>query len=311
MPTHDRLVATWPTIAIYAAKARKSQSSDPHETEKPFRWEDIDQRLLAPKINALVEEMLKRSTDMEHEIDSDTSLSRNSALIRWLDSKKELADEYAERSYAAHCEAWSQQNRTISPRFIRGVWSNDISKIFAAQKTSVVSSIAFKVLREESVNSGALEEWQRAMDRLANRRGSDLEAEAVAIEYAAEKAKAIRLELAATASEQSTTAPLGRPNKSSFRKVRPRGVQDERRCYAIWTAIKMGLRGKKYRESLDKHNLRLKDCPTTYAVASRLPKWAHKINQEKSRMKVAMNKMEKDHPVEFMRIMRVREAKVS
>lgn len=37
------------------------------------------------------------------------------------DFHEQLADDWAERLYAAHCDAWAQQNRSVSPAFIRAI----------------------------------------------------------------------------------------------------------------------------------------------------------------------------------------------
>jgi Endosomal/lysosomal potassium channel TMEM175 len=78
-----------------------------------FRWEDIDQRLLLPNISDLAEEMHKRIAEGERKVNSDTQKSGNSAgyLPRLFDFHERLVDEWAERLYAAHREAWIQQNR--------------------------------------------------------------------------------------------------------------------------------------------------------------------------------------------------------
>ena len=88
-----------------------------------FRWENLDERLLSPKLHEVSEEMQKRSVEGERKAAFDTHQSGNAAgyLTRLFDFQERLTDEWAERLYAAHCEAWSQQNRTVTPAFIRAV----------------------------------------------------------------------------------------------------------------------------------------------------------------------------------------------
>jgi hypothetical protein len=158
--------------------------SDPADI--PFRWEDLDQRLLSPKTNELAEEASERSAKAESEIASETAQSGNSAsyLPRLFDFHEHLTNECAERLYAVHCEVWRQQNRSVSAGFIRAIRDRPIAEMLAAQKSSVAARVSLRGMRiGELPNSTALGEWNRRMDRLATRWNRRLEAEAVAIEY--------------------------------------------------------------------------------------------------------------------------------
>ncbi len=88
-----------------------------------FRWVDIDQRLLSPKISDLAEEMHKRIAEGERKVAFDARQSGNAAryLPRLFDFHEQLTDEWTKRLYTAHCEAWVQQNRIVSAAFIRAV----------------------------------------------------------------------------------------------------------------------------------------------------------------------------------------------
>jgi hypothetical protein len=154
----------------------------------PFRWEQLDQRLISPKTNELAEEMHKKAAEAERQIDFETARSGNSAgyLTRLFDFHERLADEWVHKLYMAHCEAWTQQNRTVTGEFIRAVWGRAISHSIAARKSSVGSQARRRSQRiGEPLNSVALGEWHRRMDRLATRWRNRLEAEAVASGYRA------------------------------------------------------------------------------------------------------------------------------
>ena len=99
-----------------------------------FRFEDLDHRLISPKTNQLAEEMHKRSRHAKKKISFETARNGNSAtyLQRLFDFHEELADEWAARLFIAHCEAWVEQNRAISPSFIRAVSNRRIRELFAA-----------------------------------------------------------------------------------------------------------------------------------------------------------------------------------
>jgi hypothetical protein len=70
-----------------------------------FRWVDIDQHLLSPKIIDLAEEMHKRIAEGERKVAFDTGQSGNAAgyLPRLFGFHEQLTNEWAERLYAAHC----------------------------------------------------------------------------------------------------------------------------------------------------------------------------------------------------------------
>ncbi len=162
--------------------------------DRPFRWEDLDRRLTSPKTSELAEEMYKRASEGERTISFEVSQSGNSAgyLPRLFDFHDELTNEWAEKLYAVHCEVCHQQNREISPEFIRAVRGHAVVTMIAARKSSVQSSVTGRGVRTgKAPNPVALGEWNRRMDRLANRWSSKLEAEAVACEYreAAKKSK--------------------------------------------------------------------------------------------------------------------------
>jgi hypothetical protein len=151
-----------------------------------FRWEDLDQRLISPKTNELAQEMHRRGTEAEGDIGFKTAQSGNSAgyLPRLFDFHEKLTDEWAERLYAAYCEAWKQQNRTISPEFIRAVRVQPVAQLIAARKSSLRAQVCLRGMRiSEQPNPIALEEWDRRMDRLATRWNCKLEGDAVACEY--------------------------------------------------------------------------------------------------------------------------------
>ena len=151
-----------------------------------FRWGDIDERLLSPKTNDLAEEMQKRIAIGERTAALDTDRSGNTAgyLTRLFDFHEQLTNEWAERLYAAHREAWAQQNQSVSAAFIRAVRDHAITQLIAVRKSSVHAAVLLRGTQiGEQPNPIALGEWNRRMDRLAVRWSRRLEAEAVASEY--------------------------------------------------------------------------------------------------------------------------------
>lgn len=186
-------VPTFQVISLPREASRKGDNvSD--SADHPFRWEDLDRRLVSPKTNELAEEMQKRAAEGERQISFEVSQSGNSAgyLPRLFDFHEDLTDEWAERLYAVHCEVCHQQKREISPEFIRAVRGHAVLTMIAARKSAVQSGVAQRGVRtSKPANSAALGGWVRRMDHLAHRWSQKLEAEAVACEYS-DAAKKVR-----------------------------------------------------------------------------------------------------------------------
>lgn len=152
----------------------------------PFRWEELDQRLVFPRVHEISEEMQRRSVEGARKAASDTRLSGNSAgyLSRLFEFQERLTDEWAERIYAAHCQAWVQQNRTVSGAFIRAARDRVIIPLIAARKSAVQFEVSLRGTRiREQPNAVALGSWARRMDKLGSRWSGRLEADAAAEEY--------------------------------------------------------------------------------------------------------------------------------
>jgi pyrimidine deaminase RibD-like protein len=198
---NDEQVADWFIISSDAEKLLKSGEltvrenagvdHSPHKADScPFRWEDLDNRLLSPKLQELSSEMQTKSVDGERKAAFDTRQSGNSAgyLPRLFEFQEQLTDEWAQRVYAAHCESWTQQNRTVTGEFIRAVRDRAVIPLIATRKSTVQSEASLRGTRiGENPNPMSLGEWNRRMDRLAARWSQHLEADAVAEEYRASR----------------------------------------------------------------------------------------------------------------------------
>jgi pyrimidine deaminase RibD-like protein len=178
------------TTDVQRRRLKPKQEPSIVNVNRPFRWEDLDQRLLSHKLQEISDEMQKRSAEAERNTTFDTRQRGNSAgyLPRLFDFQERLTDEWAERVYAAHCETWIQQNRTVSGEFIRAVRDRAIMQVIAARKSAVQGQTALRGMRiREQPNPIALGNWTRRMDRLAARWSRKLEADAVAEEYRASR----------------------------------------------------------------------------------------------------------------------------
>ena len=158
------------------------------QADRNFRWEDINQQLLSAKTNEIAEEMSKRISEGRRRIEFECAQLGNSAAfpLHWCDFMEQIAEERARRIYEAHREAWTQQNRVITPTFIRAIRDRVLGQVFAATKSSVASNMGMRARRiSEPLNPSLLVSWSMRMDRLATRWNRKLEADAIATGYTA------------------------------------------------------------------------------------------------------------------------------
>src|SRR5579872_2903192 len=132
----------------------------------PFRWEDLDNRLLSPKLQEISNEMQKRSVECVRKASFDTRQSGNSAgyLPRLFEFQEQLTNEWAQRIYSAHCESWTQQNRIVTGEFIRAVRDRAVIPLIATRKSTVQFDVSLRGTRMgENPNHTSLGEWNRRM----------------------------------------------------------------------------------------------------------------------------------------------------
>ena len=146
-----------------------------------------------PRLTTLLKRCTSAPPEAERRIalrDTAQTGSPRRFLIRLFDFHEQLTNEWAEKLYAAHCDAWIQQNRSISPEFIRAIRDRAIAHLFAARKSSMKSYVEDRWVRiGEAINKYVLTDWDLRMDRLASRWRRKLEADAAACEYRAAQSK--------------------------------------------------------------------------------------------------------------------------
>src|ERR1039458_2210596 len=109
---NDEQVGDWFIISSDAEKLLKSNELTARATDgaehsprkansRPFRWEDLDNRLLSPKLQELSNEMQKQSAAGNRKVAFDARQSGNAAgyLPRLFDFQERLTDEWAQRVY--------------------------------------------------------------------------------------------------------------------------------------------------------------------------------------------------------------------
>ncbi len=156
---------------------------DRRQTDQAPRFNEVDWRLLSPRIGDLTEEMGSRIREAKSKIEHETTRS-GEYLSRYLAFLETLINELAERLYAAYCDTWIEQNRSVSPAFIQWVRDGPIRQMFAAQQSGVEHFVAnFARQRGEPMNQPALKSFSLRIGQLSNRWSGKLEADAAACGY--------------------------------------------------------------------------------------------------------------------------------
>lgn len=151
-----------------------------------FRWRDLDQTLVAPKLSKLSAEMQEAFFKDEAQISFEGMKRGNGAyfLPTFLDKQLERTDEWARRKYEIYCECWYEQGHCISPEFVRAAWTHGILGIFHVRKGTITDHFARYAQRTgERLNQHCLDSFARRIEVLANTWLRDLEAQAKALEH--------------------------------------------------------------------------------------------------------------------------------
>jgi hypothetical protein len=199
------------------------------QDDRPFRWEDLDQRLIKPELQILTGRMQKRVVDGERDVALESLRSGNagSYVPLFFDFHEQLADEWAQGLYTLYCDAPNQQNRSVAPAFIRAVWDRVIFPFIGVRTTTVLAELSRQVARTRQVRNAVAEgEWVRRMRRFATRWRDKLEAEAVTSEYSASQENAQR------AAADLLHLPAGLASSSDPIEGNPFSVGDPR--HRVW-----------------------------------------------------------------------------
>lgn len=160
-------------------------------SDRPFRWEDLDQRILSHKTSEIAEEMHRRTAEGTRRIAFETSQKGNSSGY-WpelMAFHEKLANEWAEKTYLAYCQTLELQGGVVSPAFIRAVRDHAIAQVLAARKSTVIGEFSMWHMRtRRHPNAMQARSWCLRMDRLTAYWRGKLEAEAAAAEYRASPA---------------------------------------------------------------------------------------------------------------------------
>lgn len=146
----------------------------------------LDSRLLSPKLHDISRDINARAAAGERQISFEVSKSGNAAgyFPRLFDFYIELAEERANRIFDAYCETWKEQNRSVTPAFIRWVRGKAIIPGIDTRKSTVLAEIQRRAVSTNQPLSEIVERsWNLRMGELATKLGNKMEAEAVKLEY--------------------------------------------------------------------------------------------------------------------------------
>ncbi len=103
----------------------------------PFRWEDIDHRLVVLKLVDLSEAMSNRIKADERRIRFENRLNLNSNAVPSLilQMKVESADEKARREYEIYCSVWQTQGYVKCAAFVRAVRAHIVQMLGVRAKS--------------------------------------------------------------------------------------------------------------------------------------------------------------------------------
>jgi hypothetical protein len=148
----------------------------------------LDPRLLTPKLEPLATEIGERTFAVPKLVWSEVRKKGNTAAYfpRLFDSYEHLTDERIKRLYDIHCEVWKDQNRSVTPAFIRAFRDQTAIPQILLRKSAVISEVTKPRTKRWQIPDGmVLRGWNRRMDKLVAKWNGILEADALKLEYRA------------------------------------------------------------------------------------------------------------------------------
>ncbi|MGA3104621.1 MAG: hypothetical protein ABSD53_09090 [Terriglobales bacterium] len=159
---------------------------------RPFRWEDIDHRLVVLKLVDLSEEMSNRIKADERRIRFENRLNLNSNTVPSLilQMKVESAEEKARREYEIYCSVWQIQGYVKSADFVRAVCAH-IVQMLGVRAKSIANEFSRSVRGTNlpfSLRTAHLNKLELRMRQLQSRWHRRLEIDAKECEHAERRA---------------------------------------------------------------------------------------------------------------------------
>jgi hypothetical protein len=160
-----------------------------HQEMPPFRWEDIDHRLVILKLTDLAEKMRSEIKADEGRIrfENRGNRNRNTVPSLLLKMKQNRADEWAGRVYEIYCDVWQTQGYVKSAAFVRAVYARGVVPVLRARTQAIASEFAGVATRTSfpvGLHNAHLQSLRLNMLRVEGRWRRRLEIEAKECEHA-------------------------------------------------------------------------------------------------------------------------------
>ncbi len=167
---------------------------DPKERMPPFRWEDIDHKLVRLKLTDLAEEMRSqiKANESRIQLENPGKLNRKTKHSLVLKMKQERADEWARKVYQVYCDVWQIQGHMKSAPFVRAVYAHGIVPVLRSRTQATESEFAGVATRSGlpvELHNALLHSLRLNMLRLEGRWRRRLEIEARQCEHAEKRAR--------------------------------------------------------------------------------------------------------------------------
>lgn len=154
----------------------------------PFRWEDIDHRLVTLRLNDY-------ATDLDVQIDADerritfeNRFNMNAAALPFLilEMKQKHVDEWLRKIYETYCDVWHKQGRSKCPDFVRAVFFRAMVPFLRHRSRTIVAGFIKLAGRRHlhiEIRDARIQHFERDMVRLESRWQKRIEADAIECEH--------------------------------------------------------------------------------------------------------------------------------
>jgi hypothetical protein len=181
-----------------------------------FRWEDMDDSLVALKLTDLAVEMHSRIEADEKRIRFENRQNKNTNCVpsQVLQMKQHRADEWARRTYEIYCDIWRTQGYVKSAAFLRALYVRAIRPMLAARSGAIANEFSMSAGRTSfpvNLTNAHLTGIRLNMQRLEDHWRRRLESEAKECDYAERRNKPT--EVTQPASSKRLTDQPNRPQK--------------------------------------------------------------------------------------------------
>ena len=155
-------------------------------TEEPFRWYEIDQKLVTLKLSDLSKEMQKKFAKEKRRVQNESRKTVNSGAYwpKFLDMCVSHTDEWLSRTYQVYCDVWTTQGKENSADFIGAVLEKGLVPVIAVRRAVILGEMQLRSVRmRETIDATAEDELTRRLQTLQADWKTKLDIEAIERRY--------------------------------------------------------------------------------------------------------------------------------